>query len=289
MTPLNVLVHGATGVQGAPIARRLVAAGHHVRSVSRRGNASGIDGVATLAGDLGDVDSLAAAYGDVDAVVVQLPLVFTDVAVTQADNVLAAIERAGVRRAVFNASGPISPVPIGVPYVDARTRIVHGLAEVTEAATVVGPVGPYMENLASPASARRILDGELAYPVPAEVPMPWVALDDLAGVVADVLVAPRPPALRIVAGPAALTGEAAAAELAAATGVDVRWRTITPQEFERQLVGQIGPEAAAGIAAFYAAGPDGSPPPPDPSTVAVGPTHLREWAAGIDWRRIAAG
>ncbi|MGK5533988.1 hypothetical protein ACSNOC_25855, partial [Streptomyces sp. URMC 129] len=100
--------------------------------------------------------------------------------------------------------------------------------------------------------------GEVAYPLPADLPLPWVALDDLAAAVAGIVTAPAPPALRIVAGPQALTGEEVAAGLGAVLGREVRWNAVAPAEYEQMLAPHLGPEAAASIAAAYAPPPPGS-------------------------------
>lgn len=288
-TSLTVAVHGATGTQGAPMARRLLEDGHRVRAVVRHPDAdrSLPAGAEPYAADLLDGDALARAYDGVDAVVLHLPLEFAaDRAVPQAERALEALERAGVRRVVFNAGGPVPPEPVGVPYLDARVHVARALAAGPFAGTVVGPGLGYMENLSAPWSAERIAaEGVLAYPLPADVPVPWVALDDLAAVVSAALHdtggAPGP---LVVVGPQALTGERAAEALAAAIGRAVRWRTIAPQEYGAMLAPHIGDDAAAGIAGFYAAAADGPPPPPPaPESVRPGSTALREWAARQPW------
>jgi hypothetical protein len=90
----------------------------------------------------------------VDAVVLQLPLVFDDTAVTQARTVLAALEKAAVRRVVFNQSAGVPEVPIGVPYVDARVLIAAELQNAVETVAVVVPAATYAENLTAPGQPR---------------------------------------------------------------------------------------------------------------------------------------
>jgi uncharacterized protein YbjT (DUF2867 family) len=279
MNQRTVVVHGATGTQGAPVARRLADRGWHVVGLAR--DTSGMpEHVTAAAADLADVRSLADAYQRADAVVVQLPLVFDAAAIdAHVGNVLEALKQAGAQRVVFNANSPLPSEEIGIPFVDGRVRLAAGLSSAAPVSTVVAPLFAYMENLAIVSSAERIrARGELAYPVPAEFPMPWLALDDLAGVVADVVDNPEPPTHRLVAGPEALRGPEAAAELATALGRDVRWVTIDHVEFESMLVPDLGPEAAAGIASFYAAPPAESGTPPGPGLV-HGATTLEEWAS----------
>ncbi|MEV0202229.1 hypothetical protein [Nonomuraea sp. NPDC050691] len=155
-------------------------------------------GAAPVLADLSRPDSLAAAYAGAAAVVVQLPLVFAaDAAMPQAEAVLDALKTARVPRAVFNAGGPPPAAPIGVPFVDARALLVAELPSVVDVAGVTGPAFTYMENLAAPWSLPRLLTGEIVYPLPAELPVPWLALDDLAAAIAALIAAliadPAPP------------------------------------------------------------------------------------------------
>jgi uncharacterized protein YbjT (DUF2867 family) len=279
MSDHTVVVHGATGTQGAAIVRSLRAAGHPVRAVARRPRPSADPGVEPFAADLLDLDGLAAAYTGAAAVVVQLPLDFAADAVRQAGTVLAALAKAGVPRAVFNTAGGIPPAePIGVPFVDARVRLAAGLSGAVPVASVVGPASTYLENLSAAWSGPIVHGhGELRYPLPEDLPNPWLAAGDLGAAVVELLTAPA--TTRLVAGPAALTGPEVAAGIEAATGRPVRWRTITPAEYARMLAPHLGEAAAAGIAAAY----EQPAPPPDPALVVPGPTTVRAWAAGQDW------
>jgi uncharacterized protein YbjT (DUF2867 family) len=283
MSTSTVVVHGATGTQGAALVRRLLAAGHQVRAVARRTPARNPHPRTTpVVADLLDVDALVVAYAGADAVVVQLPLAFAaDTAVPQARAVLDALRKAGVPRAVFNAGTALAAEPVGVPFVDARVMVAAELADAVPCASVVGPASTYMENIAAPWSWPLVREGQLAYPLPAALPNPWLALADLGEAVVDLLSTPVPPPLRVVAGPQALTGDEAAAELGLALERPERWRTVEPAEYERMLAPHLGPEVAAGVAAAYAPPPPSAPraPAPDPAVVRTGTTTLRDWAA----------
>ncbi|WP_189892503.1 NmrA family NAD(P)-binding protein [Streptomyces xantholiticus] len=288
MKNITVVVHGATGIQGAPVVRKLLAAGHRVRAAVRNTSASGLHPNAEpVFADFSAPESLAEAYAGADAVVVQLPLVFAAHAVLHAEAVLSALKSSGVPRVVFNTGGVVATEPVGVPFVDARVLLAAELPGTVEVATVIAPALTYMENLAAPWSAPRVVSGEIAYPLPAELPVPWVALDDLGAAIAELSTAPAPPMLQIVSGPQVLTGEQVATELAAALGREVRWSTIDPGEYEQMLAPRLGAEAAAGIAAAYTPPPQDAPPAPapDPAVVKVGTTTLRDWAMRQSWHR----
>ncbi|WP_051023039.1 NmrA family NAD(P)-binding protein [Nocardia pneumoniae] len=291
MKKQTVIVHGATGEQGAAIVRGLLSAGHRVRGIVRRGSGSRLHpGAEPVQAELLEPGALAATYSGADAVIVQLPLVFAaDLAVQQAEAVLAGLREAGVRRAVFNSGAMLPTAPVGVPFVDARVLVAAELPRSVEVATVVGPARTYMENLAAPWSAPLVRGGELAYPLPRDLPVPWVALDDLGAAVAALITSTAPPPVQVVAGPQALTGDQVAAELTAALGHPVRWNAVTPATYQEMLAPHLGAEVAEGIAAAYTPPPPGTPPPPqpDPTVVTTGATTLRDWAARQNWAAYA--
>ncbi|WP_182887655.1 SDR family oxidoreductase [Microbispora sp. H10885] len=272
MTKMIVAVHGATGTQGSPVVWRLRALGHQVRPLN------------SASADLADAASLAAAYKGADAVVVQLPQVFGEIALRHAASVLAALCEAGVPRVVFNPGMPLPPAPVGVPFVDARVLLARDLP-VRVVASVIGPAGPYLENLAQPWSARRVREhGELVYPLPAEAPVPWSALDDLADAVGAALTGAEPPARLVVTGPEEVTGDRIAAAVASAAGRPVRYLRVEPADYARLITPVVGREAAEGIAGFYAPAAAATPPPIPEGRLHRGTTTVERWAARQAWR-----
>lgn len=280
----QVVVHGATGVQGAPVARALRAAGYRVRVATRRPERASAEGFEPVAAALEDADALAAAYAGAAAVVVVLPgpAAPDDVAVRQADAVLAALARAEVPQAIFNASGAVWGERVGVPFLDARTRLASGLAGAVERATVVAPTTRYMENLDEPWVARGLRDGVLRQPAPPGAAARWLALDDLAALVVSLVGASEPPARLALVGPEALTGDEVAATLGKAVGRPVRWETVSFAEYNLEVAAALGEHYAAGLASLYAPGVD-LPAPLAMETTRTGATSLAAWAARRRW------
>jgi uncharacterized protein YbjT (DUF2867 family) len=142
---------------------------------------------------------------------------------------------------------------------------------------------PYMDNLGAPWSAPRLLAGELAYPVPAEAPIPWVAIDDVAERIVDAITGGEQGTLPIC-GPRPLTGDQAAAAVGEALGRPVRWRSLTPAELGDRMRPYVGDAAADGVAGLYAAMRSAPPPPaPDPARLRLGATDLGTWARRQAW------
>ncbi len=268
MTTKIIAVHGATGSQGAPVAARLTEAGHTVRPLSR---ATGVD--------LFDRGSLEAAYSGADAVVLQLPLLYDERAIEAAGNAARTAEAAGIEHLVINAGTSLPPEPIGVPFLDARHL---AAAASVPRVTVLQPT-LYLENLSAAWST--VSSGVVAYPLPGDAPVPWVAA-------ADVAIAVERAITREVDGWFALPGIPApghevAAAIGKAIGRTVRWQTITPDEFADRLRPHLGDHAADGTAAVYRMHAAAPPAWPDAAAARAmldwAPRDAATWAAETRW------
>ena len=267
----TIAVHGATGSQGRPVAQALTSAGHAVRPLAR---ATGVD--------LLDRASLDVAYDGADAVVLQLPLVYDERVLAMADNAARAAEAAGVDHLVINTGGQMPPGPIGVPFVDAR---LHAAAADVPVVTVLQPT-TYLENLSGPWSAPLVGEGVLAYPLPGDVPLAWVAA-------ADVAIAVERAIARAAGGSFALPGQPATGhEVAAVLGRvlerPIGWESVAPDAYADMLRPHLGGHAADGTAAAYrmlAASPPA--PLPDPSAARGAldwaPRDIATWARDTRW------
>jgi uncharacterized protein YbjT (DUF2867 family) len=110
MEQLRCLVTGATGYIGARLVPRLLAQGHHVRALARipckLADVPWRERVEVASGDLGDVDSLIAAFHGIDVVYYLVHSMGTsrDFAAEEARavrNVVTAARHTGVRRVVY--------------------------------------------------------------------------------------------------------------------------------------------------------------------------------------------
>lgn len=278
--PLVVALHGAIGTQGAAVARRLLRDGHRVRAIVPRPD--GVwrvpSGSLAVVADMLFVETLARAYAGADVVVVQLPLVFDERALLQARRVAEALQHSQVRHVVFNTGGPVPAEPFGVPYLDARRVFAEELEGAPFTSTIVEPVAELMESLLAPWLAPLLDVGVLAHPLPDELPVPWLALDDLAGEVAQA-VEYAEPGRYAIRGPELLTGEETADALAAGYERPVRWETIRPVEYGEMMRRHTGDRIALGVAGMFSAMAERLPPiEPDPSRLRQGGIDLESWA-----------
>ncbi len=290
----RVLVYGASGVRGTPVARRLLDAGWAVR-VLARSEAKAAPwrrrGAEVAVGDLADRASLERASAGVDAVFLHLPLVYDrSVAAGYVRNAVAAARAAGVGRLVFQGNNvyPAAPTEAAGFEIDrdaVETVLGAGIPSLALRPTV------YMDNLLGPWTAPGIVDGGVvAYPIPAAEPVAWVSADDAAAVVGAALERTDLTGVFDLGGPELLTGDDVAARFAAHLGRPVRYQPIPLDAFEAGIKAAIGDEAGTEVAKLYrwdAERGDGRRNAVDPSPLVaelpVRLTTLAEWIERQEW------
>lgn len=248
----NILVYGATGVQGRPTARQLIEAGHHVRILARKPEAAAefaALGAEVVAGDLSDPQSLARASAGMDGVFLLVP--FVNPQPDHGINAIRAAREAGVKRIVWNTSGTIVPVETGNPGVDMRRPI---LAELEASGLDYAALQPtvYMENLLAPWTAPEVAaQSSLAYPIPNAVRLQWISNEDAAAFsVAAFTQLPAGKHAIEICGPETLTGEDMADRFSRGLGRHITFRPMKPSDFGA-IVDQVLGGGGASVAAFY--------------------------------------
>lgn len=296
---MKVLVLGAAADQGLPLIAALKAAGMSLVAGVRRADAmAGTPhaDVPSVLADLENADSLTAALHGCYALAMHLPFTF-DRAQAQrwGANIANAARRADLRKIVFNTSCHVAPHDIGVTGHDGRRDIEAAIAGSGVPYVFVEPV-VFMDNMIRPWARPSIVrDGVFAYPAGEALRISWVAIDDVAAVMAAALADAALANLRIpLGGPEALTGHEVAAILGDVLGRPVRFRSLSPDTFAAdmsQLVTgsrDVAPHSIyAGMAAMYAwyNAQAVSPLAVEPGALPVDVrlTPLREWAARQHW------
>jgi len=250
----NILVYGATGAQGRPVARQLIGAGHSVRILLRAGEEAPdllALGAQPVIGDMTDPDNLKRASDGVTGVFLLVP--FLDPKTEYGINAIDAAVRAGVKKIVWNASGAIPPVETGNPGIDMRRVIVtHLEASGLDFAALQPTV--YMENLLGPWTAPEVAaKGSLAYPIPNSVRLQWISHEDAAAFVVAAFDQLPAGGHRIeICGPETLTGEDIADRFSKALGRTIKFRPMPPKEFGAIMDSAFG-GGGDSTAAFYEA------------------------------------
>ena len=238
---MKLLVYGATGSQGAPVAQKLIEEGHAVRVLTRhpeRAQAFADQGAEVVQGDLGKPDSLEKASEGVEGVFLHVPF-FTDNpedAPTYGKNGVDAAAKAGARLIVWNTSGELPPAGTDAAAADPRAEVLRHLQESGVPYVALQPP-TYMENLLGPWTREEIVqDDTFAYPTPLEVEINWLATEDVGKFAAHAFAHPELANLNLkIGGPERLNGEDIAARFSRALSRTVTFRAMPPKEFGEKL------------------------------------------------------
>lgn len=183
MTPLRVLVTGATGPHGGAVLAALTAAGHEVSALVRDPGSprAAALGVGLVGGDLTDRSSLADPFGEADVVyAVTTPFAGGPaVEIAQGEAIIAAAERAGLGWLVLASVAAAQRAD--VPHFRSKAEIERRVADSSLDWTVVAP-SYFFENVAG-----ALDEGRLTMPLAANTPLHQVALDDLGATVASII------------------------------------------------------------------------------------------------------
>jgi uncharacterized protein YbjT (DUF2867 family) len=177
--------------------------------------------------------------------------------------------------------------PLNNPMYDLRLMIAGQLAQ-SGVPYIILQTPVYMENLLGPWTRPGVAArNELAYPVPADSRMGWIASDDVGKLVAAAIDHPELASRKIaVSGVEHPTGPELAAAFSEGLGRPINYREMPLDEFAAVMDRVIGPGAGAGAKAGYQFQRDNAHLLP--MTADMGPvlemlpvkmTTLAEWAA----------
>lgn len=251
---MTFIIHGATGAQGAPLIKRLLAAGQPAVAAVR--NAAGASGLPTVVVDNASVDSLVAAYRGADGVFFHLPLAGEADRVQYARNFAQAIAIARPARVIISTSGNVVDEPGSATQVPDDSAVAVLVREVARTGISCAVVAPrlYLENLLLPTQFGAVqAEGVLRYPLRADYPVSWSSHLDVAVVAERLLLDTTTTGIVGLGHAPGLTGADLAAGFAAHLGKPVRYEAITPEAFGDMITPLFGAAAAAGVVAGYQA------------------------------------
>jgi uncharacterized protein YbjT (DUF2867 family) len=282
---MEVLVAGATGRLGGPVADRLMDHGHQVRALTRHPGSAVAErlrsrGARVVAGDFDDPPSLRRAVAGANAVFVLStphngtgPVAETRQAINLADAAVAG-EAAYL---VYASAAGANRAP-AVPMLASKRQVEEHLATLPVPHAVIAPVY-FMDNLAYPWNMAVLRAGLWPIPLPPGRPVQLVAADDTARFAALVIERPGDFAgRRVEIASDEVTGPQAARIMSAILHRPV----VHPQA----MPGQLAPMAPffqwiadvgfhADIEQLRARYPE------------IGWQSLQQWAAAQDWAGLA--
>lgn len=254
---MKILVYGAAGSQQSPLLAALRKKGATVYGVTRDVNhAPKIEaaGAHALVADMADGDRLAAINKGIDAIALLVPFFTrqpTD-GLTYARNAIDAARLNGVKLIVWNTSGFILPHRIGNPAIDLRLDVLDLLRESSVPFITIQP-SVYAENLLGPWTAPYVArENKVAYPTPEDMPVGWIATQDVSALVAEALYHPELAGQNfLVSGLENLSGSDLARKFSKGLGKPIAYHALPPAEFGRILDGLFGPGAGKGAEEMY--------------------------------------
>ena len=228
----QILVSGATGTQGGAVARALLDGGHSVRAMTRNpagtaARALAARGAEVVAADFDDSDSLRRAATGVEAVYAMGTPYEADATreAEQARRLVDAAVAAGTDYLVYSSVASALE-DTGVPHFESKAQVERHLQDLPIAHTVLAPA-MFMDNSLSADHRQRIAGGSYAFPLPAEIPVQQIAIDDLAAFTALAFSDPESFAgRRIELASTSASGAQVAGALSDAVGHDVDYQEI---------------------------------------------------------------
>jgi NAD(P)H dehydrogenase (quinone) len=248
----NILVIGATGPQARPVAEKLAKDGFKVRALVRdKAKAEDLEaaGVELAVGTLEDRASVAAAMVGQEGVF--LLISYVSGSAKQAYAAIDAAVEAGVKKIVWNATGPMFPFKTGNPSIDMRHDILAALEKSNIPYVSLQPT-VYMENLLLPFVSSEVAErNTLAYPMPNEAQCQWISHQDAASFAVTAFKDKGTENLSLpISGPAKVTGPQIAEGFSKALGRQITFRPMPPREFADKFAAMGTPNGEA-VASYY--------------------------------------
>ncbi|MGW5328375.1 NmrA/HSCARG family protein [Streptomyces sp. NPDC004014] len=286
---LTIAVTGATGAQGGATARALLAAGHHVRALTRTPAAPAARALHRLGADvrradLDDRPSLDAALAGADSLFAVTTPFGTDTAteVRQGRTLLDAAADARLGHAVFTSAAHADR-RTAIPHYDSKAEIERHLRTTGVPWTVVAPAA-FMDNFASGWTLEGLRENTFAWPMPADRPLTLIPAEDIGAFACLALTRPAEfTGRRVEIASDELTAAGIAAVLATAAGLALAHREVPLAEVRahsHDLAAMFGYFGTTGldvdVAALRRAHPE------------VGWHTFADWAAAQDWPALLA-
>lgn len=245
---MTYVVHGATGAQGAPLFKKLIAEGKDVAAAIRNPGNIGAD--LAVAVDLNSVQSLIAAYLGAEGVFIHLPLGPENVRLQYAQNIIEAVALARPKRVVISTSG----WPLGDPDdKSALPELIRGV-EATGVSTAVIAPRLYLENLLLPIVIETVkTESILPYPLRSDYPVSWCSHLDVADAAAALFADSSVNGIVEIGLLPAVTGDDLAKSFSNHLGREVRYESLTPEDFGKRLAVLFGEAVAAEVVEGYKA------------------------------------
>ncbi|MEU9475747.1 NmrA/HSCARG family protein [Streptomyces sp. NPDC048191] len=281
---LTVAVTGATGAQGGATARALLAAGHHVRALTRTPDAPAATALRALGADvrradLDDRASLDAALTGADALfAVTTPFGTDTTTETRQGRTLVDAAAAARLGHVVLTSAAHADRGTGIPHYESKHLIERHLRASGVPWTVIAPAA-FMDNHTDGWTLAGLREGVFGWPMPAGRPFALIPAADIGAFAA--LAFGRRSAF--VGRRVDIASDTCTPEQMAATLTTVTRRPITHHEVALDIVRTHSTDLAAMFAYFTTTGLDVDTAALRRAHPEIGWHTFSAWAAAQDW------
>ena len=245
-TNFKVLVYGAGGGQGSAIVRSLLDAGYQVRIIARSESTAAKyaeTDVEVVRGDLDDIPSLLDASIGVDAVSMNLPIVFDlEQMRRHGRNIIDAAKKAGVPHVVYNSSICAPDESIGYEFFDEGITPVIDYVRNSGLSSIVLRPPLYVDNVRADWTVPFIETNDvLSYAIDDRIELPWMSFRNLGQfVVAAIERTDIAGEVFDVAWPNRFSSAEIAKQISKALGRTIRYEACTPRELADRVAPRLG-------------------------------------------------
>jgi len=254
---MKILVFGATGSQQFHVIREAKSKGAIVYAVSSsEKNFAKLEesGAIPVLGDMSNAERMKEITKKIDAIALLIPASLANPAdgFQFAKNVIDAAKENGVKLIVWNTSGYLAPVRIGIPMEDVKLDVRDYFKQSGVPFVIIEPP-IYAENLLAPYTTDYVKkERKVAYPTPEDMPIGWIASRDVSAFVVEALYKPELSGQSImISGLDNLKGNQLAEKFSIAMNEKIAFYALPPKECGDILSNFMEESAARGVQAYY--------------------------------------
>ena len=262
----KIFVSGATGFQGSNIAQLLNKAGKQVITLRPKTdeNQISVKDIEIIEGNLENKEAVYKALKNVDSAVFTFPLIFDlEKAIEITENFIQSAQTNNVSLVVFNSSFDLPKSKTGLLALDLKSTIYKMFQDSgLNVITLIPDI--YIDNLTAPWSIPLILEkGILPYPIESGKKLPI--------------------------GGNIYSGEEIAVAISNYLGKEIQFISLTPDDFEKQLIPAFGELNAKEISNLYRYVADNREVLVDKNfntsqnLLSTKPTSIQDWVSSVNW------
>lgn len=251
----NILLFGATGMQGAAVAQKLLSEGNKVISPVRsqeKVNQLKEQGLEGIESDF-SLNSLTSIAEKAEKAIILVPAVIpTAEMLPFSETALQAVKNAGITRVVFNISSVIPDAKVGIPGPDTRLEMKETPFNILPEVTITNST-LYRENFSTAYRQGIVEQGMIPQAIPYEAPVAYMSMDDLGEYLYAILNDESFKGQYLaLGGKDALSGKELEEQFSEILGEEIKYQALPPEALIQFLTPMIGQDLAAQVGEMYA-------------------------------------